>query len=592
MCGIIGCKLKRPLTHGDIERMRAMRDLMTHRGPDGAGEYILEQEGLFLGHRRLSIIDPEPRSAQPYIDDQMVITYNGEIYNYLELREELSAYTKFETSGDTEVLIKAWRQWGASCLDKLDGMYAFAIKDKNGLHIVTDVFGEKPLYIHENSDGIYFASEPAPLIKILDLKWKPSHSDLNDFLNLGYIRPPYTGFEGLENIAPASHITIHPNNLRTAKTYWTITLPQSCKGSVRPFEETQINDVRDLLCSSLEKRLRSDVPIGLFLSGGIDSALIAALATKELGTKLHSYTVSFADKTDESEYASKIANYLGMPHTLIASHQDSAIQNAPHELLNLYGVLNDNTTGFAVSKMCKNAKDHLTVALSGLGGDELFFGYNKYDYLYKNRMLYDLSSHVQSLLPALAALPFSKTQTAAKMLQGTIGQQFLQIKNGLAQQAIIQMGYGDRGDFWEWDNEPYYSQARKLDLICTMPQSYIPAVDRGSMQHSVEVRTPFLNRKLLNYILTLDQRALIHFGKKNLLQSMVKRYMPLDLLTPRKQGFVYPLSSYSAQSKESFSLPTWVRNPDEIINNAKAGQQGYERLILRLCMVAELEKGK
>ncbi len=570
--------------------MRAMRDQQAYRGPDGAGEYIIEDEGIYLGHRRLSIIDPEPRSAQPYVDNKSVITFNGEIYNYLELRKELGSHVSFETTGDTEVLLKSWQHWGEDCLHKIDGMYAFAINDQKGLHLVTDVFGEKPLYLYENESGIYFSSEAEPLIRHCGIEWKPEQNSLNCFINLGYVCPPHTGYEGLENLPPATHITISPNGKRTDRTYWNPELPELRSGPVRPLEESQIDDICDLLCKSLERRLRSDVPIGLFLSGGVDSSLVAALATKELGASLQSYTVAFHDSSDESEYAANIAKYLGMQHTIISSKQDNELHDTPRDLIDLYGVPNDNMTGLAVEKMCESAKKYLTVALSGIGGDELFFGYNKYEHLYKNRALYSLSPYTQTLLPLLNLLPFSKAKTAIKMLRGNMESQYLELKNFSAQKSITEIGCGSLGDCFHWINTtPLYMQVRAIDLHYSMPQSHIPAIDRGSMRKSVEVRTPFLNRKLLAYIWNLDQRALIHYGKKGVLKKLLERYMPLTLLTPGKQGFVYSLSHFFEQENEHFSLPSWVEGADDIIKNAKAGLPGYERLALRLCILNALD---
>ncbi|MGH1456344.1 MAG: asparagine synthase (glutamine-hydrolyzing) [Alphaproteobacteria bacterium] len=589
MCGIVGCKLKRPLNPDDVMQMRGMRDQLSHRGPDGAGEYITEEDGLYFGHRRLSILDPEARSAQPFVNGGTVLTYNGEIYNYLELRSELSAHVGFETSGDTEVLLKAWQLWGAKCLDKLDGMYAFAIQDKNAIHLVTDPFGEKPLYVYENDDGLYFASEAKPLITAFNLEWKPTHDIICDFLNLGYIRPPHTGYKGLQNIPPATHITIKPDGTRTKQAYWAPSLPPpSSGGTIRPFETSQIDTLRDLLCESLEMRLRSDVPIGLFLSGGIDSALIAALATKELGATLQSYTVSFGGETDESESAANIAHYLGIENKIISTKSDNACQNVPQNLLDLYGVPNDNMTGLAVHQMCVSAKEYLTVALSGLGGDELFMGYNKYANSYKNRSLYDLSPYIQSLLPLLDLMPFSKTKTAAKLLRGSTEEQFFRLKNGDAADSVRALGYGNIEEFLTDCDAPLYMKARQSDLMSSMPQSYIPAVDRASMKQAIEVRTPFLNRTLLNYVWGLDQRALIHFGKKNMLSTLLSRYMPLELLTPRKQGFVYPIPR---QLSYDFKGAPWYNEAEKIEKKIKEGSKDYERLALRISILSELESG-
>lgn len=572
MCGIVGCQLKRPLTDADIKQMQSLRDSLTHRGPDEKGEYIKTKDGLYLGHRRLSIIDLDPRSAQPMQSERQILTYNGEIYNYLELRQELENEYVFKTNSDTEVLLHAWDKWDAEALLKLDGMFAFALRDNNGLHLVTDFFGEKPLYVFENKDGFYFSSEAGPLIHAFNPKWAPSEQDLSQFMHLGYIEPPQTGYQGLISLPAGTHITIKPDHSVIKDRYWQPQTPFIPKGRIKPITPKDINDLKDFLCISLQKRLRSDVKIGLFLSGGVDSTLVAALASKELGADLHSYTVAFPDGADEAPYATRIAAHLGVSHTIIETESDESWRKAPQELLDLYGVPNDNMTALAVRSMCAEAKKYLTVALTGLGGDELFYGYNKYETFYKRRWAYNLPT---ALHKALTVLPIKKAKTASSLLKGDDMRRFLRVKNGQSQEIIEQMNIAPLHNMLEPLIEGLTHQARFFDLISTMPQSYIPAIDRGSMREGIEVRTPFLNKDLLNFVMQLDQRALIDTEKKYMLRRLLAHYIDLDLLTPNKQGFVYPIARYFKQKNVNFACDNTLC-------------ENHERLALRQCLLAEI----
>ena len=541
MCGIVGCRLNRPLTPDDLVQLKTMRDALTHRGPDDAGEYSDADKGLYLGHRRLSILDLDPRAAQPMQREMHILCYNGEIYNYRELRQELELDFTFTTDSDTEVLLYAWQKWGAACLDKLDGMFAFALHDGELLHLVTDPFGEKPLYLYNAKDGFYFASEAQVLIKQFDLSFDDSAATQAEFINLGFLQAPNTGYTDLLYLPPAAHYTIAPDGDITHERYWHMPEPHIGSGTPRPCDDNVIDDIRDFLCTTLERRLRSDVPLGLFLSSGVDSALIAALAKRELGVNLKSYTVAFSDGADESQNAAHIAKALEIDHTIINSDEDTLWQNAPKNILDLYSTPVDNTTVFAIYQMCQAAKKHLTVALSGLGGDELFYGYNKYQMFYQNRFIYEHAALFKQLFTALSTLPVQKFKTAHDVLKGSRRAQFLRIKNGM---------HHDSSDFNLHLDEslPLTHAARLFDLQNTMPMNLIPSVDRGSMRASVEVRTPYLNRDLTHYVMQLDQRSLIHFGKKSVLKRLLARYLDLDLLSQTKQGFVFPLARYFDQT--------------------------------------------
>ena len=265
MCGIFGFSLTRDLNASDVDMgLEQLRSLI-HRGPDGQGHASFDEQGIFIGHCRLAIIDTSERASQPMSRDRFTIAHNGEIYNYVELREILEKKgVKFATDSDTEVLINAWRIDGVKCLAELDGMFAFALFDGEVTNLVTDPFGEKPLYVIQQDEGVYYASEPAALIELLGLRFDPTEFELAAFLTLGFIPAPGTGFNNLQRVEPGSHIVITKGKITKVTRYWTPSEPIVPDGKFKPASESQIDAVAGSLIESLKVRLRSDVPMSIF----------------------------------------------------------------------------------------------------------------------------------------------------------------------------------------------------------------------------------------------------------------------------------------------------------------------------------------
>lgn len=550
MCGISGCLLNRPLTYDDIARLRGIRASLAHRGPDGEGEWMDKDAGVYLSHRRLSIIDLDPRSAQPMHRGRHVITFNGEIYNYRDLKDALAPRHVFMTESDTEVLLTLWTERGAAALDVLDGMYAFALWDGAFLHLATDPFGEKPLYLYHAPEGIYFASEPAALIRAFNLSFTPTAADKASFFHLGFIMPPATGYSGLSSVTPGQHIIISRDGVK-ARPHWRPDPTRAPRGPIRPIEEKDINAVRDALCTSLSRRLRADVPLGLFLSGGVDSALIAALASRELGAELKTYTVAFPDGKDESIYAARIAGHLKLPHRVIDNRTDPAAGDVPGMLRDIYGLPHDNTTALPLRQMCRVAKPSLTVALSGLGGDELFFGYNRYETLWRHRAAYTVAPVLSAAL--FCAAPFHARAAVWKdLLSGNAARQYLRLKNGPVQ-SWLDSRFGKCPGLKISKKEGMVFGTRDYDLAVTMPQNYIPPVDRASMREGMEIRTPFLSRDVWAAAGRIDPYAMIAGGPKSVTRQLLARYLPPDALYPGKQGFTMPVARYLAREDLSLS---------------------------------------
>lgn len=554
MCGIFGFYLNRPLNKADIDMGKRGVQALKHRGPDSQGWWADAAAGLFMGHARLGIIDPHPRSDQPMSLRGISLTYNGEIYNFKEIREALGG-KDFHTEGDAEVLMRAWDRWGKDSLDMFDGMYAFALYNGIELHLATDPFGEKTVYWCKTKDGFYFSSEPNPLIEALNMEREISSENMRDFVLFGFLPSPNTGYKGLYKTAPATHMTVTSGG-RVINTYrhWIPPVSFHGKGAVKPLSEKELDSIQGALYESIRVRVRSDVPWGVFLSSGIDSTLALAMTVKDLNQSPLALTVSFpnADVADEFDAARRITQHLGVEHHCVsARHND--MYNSIKPTLDFYGDLNYNSVVIAANQMSVEARRYMKMALSGMGGDEIFYGYRRYGLLYNiarkadimpaflrnaagsiGRGIFGHDSYMRKALCIVSSsgpkrAVYSRVVNAASWLDTVDG--FRERLGSLVSQA---------GSLYDVDHLSAFELAQKLDILFVMPSAHIPAIERGSMRASLEVRTPYLNRSLLEAISKLDQRSLIAFGQKDALKRILARYLPKKLFDFSKKGFFTP----------------------------------------------------
>ena len=592
MCGVFGFWLNRSLTPDDLGLGRMALSMLAHRGPDGEGEWFDKEKGIYLGHRRLAIIDTTELSSQPINIGEHVLSFNGEIYNFLELRKKLEYEgVTFRSEGDGEVLLQAWRQWGDKALDSFDGMYAFALYDGVQIHLVTDPFGEKPLFVLQASDGVYFSSEAHVLIDLFKLEFTPDESDIAAFMCLGFIPEGKTGFDKLTALTPANHYRIRNGSINDSCCYWSQPETSVGNGNVKELNESELDSIHEVLLESLSLRMRADVPVGVFLSGGVDSALVASMVAKDLDIQVKTLTVAYPDGVDESPEAARIAAHLGLPHVVVDSSDDGLWKNAPQQLKRMYGSPNDNMTALSVYQLSTLARKHMTVALSGTGGDELFYGYNKYHFLYKNRNAYRWLSPVVNTLAFLDPLLGSvkQWQMAIKYLRGSSDWQYLSLKNNGQGQLLREVT--DKS-FWQGyllsaEGRDLALRVRDFDITKTLPGSYIPAIDRGSMRASLEVRTPFLSRKLLETVCQMDQRSFLAYGQKEVLRKILARYIPRNLTDLPKRGFVFPAERFLAQERLSRPEIPWCPHfvVEEIWQNRMNSE--YRGLALRAAILSK-----
>jgi asparagine synthase (glutamine-hydrolysing) len=591
MCGIFGFYLNRPLKVIDIEKGHAAISKLTHRGPDNLGVWHDKVKGLFLGHTRLSIQDTSSQNNQPYLDSNLSLIFNGEIYNFLEIRKDLiNSGSVFRTQGDTEVFAKSWQKYGEKSLDIFDGMFSFCIFQNNSLSLGVDIFGEKPLYWYQSNEGFYFSSEPRPLVELLDLKIDLSQENVNQFLMFGYIPSPNTIYKGLNRCEPASIINISEDGRFSLRKYWSRPNQYIGKGKVLPATPGELNKIEDALNTSLSRRIISDVPLGIFLSSGVDSSLIAALLRKNYDRDFLALTVSYNIKNnDESIRAKKIANYLNLDH-IIVNNFDSKEEHTLEKLHNIYNEPNTGLTAFSVDQMAKLAKPYFTVSLAGVGGDEIFYGYGKHHFLYKNRNIIS-NRRLLKFLKFASAFPskyIRKLQTLNYLSSVAPEEILFALKN--PPYFIDELWYEDFSElskkyFNNLNSENFVTEVRNFDLDVNLPNMIIPSMERASMKHGIEVRSPFLSKDVLNEVSSIDYRKFVKFGQKDVLRKILSRYIPKGLFDHPKQGFIFPNSELLYNSRIDQENLNNTENAFKYVLKERKVDKRWDQLFLRYMMI-------
>ncbi len=594
MCGVFAFFLNRPLNDADLELGRAGTSALAHRGPDASGEWIDRAAGVYLGHRRLAIIDLTSASAQPMCRNGNVISYNGEIYNYRNLRERLKGIgEEFRSAGDVEVLMSAWDRFGLAALDMVDGMLAFALWDGEKATLAVDRFGEKQLYVAETAQGVYVSSELLPLVQLLKPSMDFSNERLTEFLALGYVRTPETAYKEIKRLPAGSTVEVLSGRLGSFKQYWCPHAPLRGKGPVRKLSESTLDLIQEKLIESVVGRLEADVPSCLFLSSGVDSALIAAIIARELGKTIPTVTVGFPGGQihDEAEHAAEVAAYLGLPNLTVTSDDDQ-YEITPQYLFEIYGQPNDNVTFSSIGQMARAARDQgFKLGLTGMGGDEIFLGYSKHDFFYKRHRIYNSPEYVRLAAGRLLA-PFESINSTARIFGEAFDvwdhERFLALKNLPAIRGLRTLPAFDawaRSVFTP-TAAPMEEQAVEFDIRDTMVNSQLPALDFGSMQASHELRTPFLNKSIHDIVADLDCRALLAFGQKSILRSILARYLPKSMTDRPKRGFKFPVDRFLTDYRTPVELEGLPADT-AITAWSRANLPGWKRLKLRSVLARE-----
>jgi len=555
MCGLLGYWSERFSPQEVFEKQLSK---LRHRGPDYTG---IRYEGrLVLGHTRLAIIDLDAASNQPMTSNcgKISIVFNGEIYNFLELRSELSDY-QFTTNSDTEVIIAAYLKWGKDFVKKLNGMFSLAIHDleQNALFFARDPIGKKPLYYSHNSKCFAFASEIKALIGLPGVDTELNSLAANEYFSLGYIGNNRTVFESISQL-PAGHSAFFsfdsPSELKIER-YWHLSVT---KGDVSRNEDNFLEEIDELLVDAVRIRMRSDVPLGAFLSGGLDSSLIVALAAKISSQPLNTFTISFPGMSnDEAIYAKKIAAYFGTNHVVHEVHEDM-LDDLPGLISQLDQPFADSSI-VPTSLICREARKDVTVALSGDGGDELFAGYGHYDYFaWEDNIrkswppiLRKTMGRVASVLPERHKTRMIKRLAIDDQYNsmGAYASRFFDFE----EREKLFAGPLKADPFPELEYQSHFLDGIDwLQNICQadfqdyMVDDILVKVDRMSMLHSLEVRSPLLDKRIAEVVFSKIPSDLKRHGtiKKYLLKKLAHRYLPKDFEFERKAGFGVPLGQW------------------------------------------------
>ncbi len=557
MCGICGFVSKNRITP---EQLKRMNDAMYHRGPNDSGEEIYPAKGGYsvgLAQRRLSILDLSPMGHQPMHspDKRISVVYNGEIYNFQELKEELADYP-FCSTCDTEVIIAAYLKWGIDCVSRFNGMFAIALFDRETeeFYLVRDRIGKKPLYYWLEQGNLVFASELKPIMECPGFEKKIRTEVLSRYLYHQYINAPDTIFENVSKLEPGSILRFSDGNINTWK-FWDIkeVYHRYKANPVEDYAQAK-QELKDLLNRSVSLRMISDVPLGTFLSGGYDSSLITAIAQSLSPQPVKTYSIGFnEEKYNEAKYAKEVAEHLGTNHTeLYISEKEmfDLVDSIPQ----YYDEPFADSSQIPTMLVSALAKKDVTVVLSGDGGDEFFCGYNVYDKIGQAQKLDVLGAMTYGVcnlpgirkLGILKKMPFSVQVISENRDKETKTQfgtsNYLETAYGMVKGEKIPILYRVEQAYRE---KNWQERRMLLDMDTYLPGDILCKVDRASMKYSLEARCPILDKDVMEYSYRLPHS--FKYGghvKKRILKDIAYDYIPKTLLDRPKVGFGVPLDKW------------------------------------------------
>ena len=621
MCGIAGIFHLETPKPVDPARVEAMCDAIAHRGPDGHG--VWTAPGVGLGHRRLSIIDlagsPQP---MPSADGRAMLVFNGEIYNYRELREELKATgASFRTDGDSEVIIAAWQKWGPECVSRLHGMFAFAIYDLSArtLFLARDRLGVKPLFLASLSDGsVAFGSELKALLAHPLLRREVEPLAVEDYLTWGYVPDDRSILKGVTKLAAGHSLLLrHGAPMPAPRQWWDVSFTGRHRGRPEDLEAELVHLMRQAVSS----RMVADVPLGAFLSGGVDSSSVVALMAEASGNPVRTCSIGFdVAALDESTYATQIAQRFGTDHAsrLVSPDDFSDVDR----LASMFDEPFADASALPTWRVCQLARESVTVALSGDGADEAFGGYRRH-------VFQRGEDRVRAMLPqALRGPVFGglgamypkadwaprplRAKTTLLALAGDSAQGYARSMSFAAPELRDSL-YSDgfrrlRGDYRAEDavislmrNAPARSgldRAQYADLKVWLPGDILTKVDRTSMAVALEAREPLLDHRLIEFAAGLPEGMRVRGGQgKWLMKRAMRRFLPDEILYRPKQGFVTPIAQWlrgplASSAREIaggavLARTGWfdTRRLDALVEAHIAGTSDHSRLLWQLLML-------
>ena len=564
MCGIVGqWRLDgAPVVEADLVRAR---DRMLSRGPDDCGIWIDKSVGL--GHRRLSIIDLSPAGRMPMSNEDGTIwsVFNGEIYNFGDLKRELLAKGHtFRSGTDSEVAIHAYEEWGTSCFDRFDGMFALAIWDRprQRLVLARDITGEKPLFYRwVGNDSLAFGSTLSSLLAFTGSSRSLDADAVRAYAQFGYVPTPRSIIAGIQKVPPGAFVEIQRGGAPRVSQYWSLEAAALGTKHIASFDDAA-DELNELLSTAVSTRLVSDVPLGAFLSGGVDSSLVVALM-KRSTPHVRTFTIGFEDPAfDESPYAERVAKHLGVENTKLVLTAADVLRELP-EVSKAFDEPMADYSSLPSIAVARLARQHVTVALTGDGADEAFGGYRYYN---GTRAFESFSKWVpRALRSRIANLePLVRNARARRAVRRVLASDpatyfgasgfFRGATAGSSTSRILRpppmMGAVDIvADYIRRFSTLRPTEAGMLwDATHTLPDAWLTKVDRTTMRFGLEARAPLLQRRVFEYAfrLPLDYR-IKGTGKKRLLRKVLARYLPRELIDRPKQGFTAPLKSWFAK---------------------------------------------
>jgi asparagine synthase (glutamine-hydrolysing) len=579
MCGIFGLLSLKGALDSEKFKIPNDTDILKHRGPDDFGSFM--DKSVYLGFRRLSIIDLVTGSQPLFNEDcSKCIIFNGEIYNFQELRRSLEASGhRFATNSDTETIVHAYEEWGPRCLDRFRGMFAFAIWDKKeqSLFIARDRMGIKPLFYSIVDGVLYFASEMKALLQFPNFPREIDPDGVASFFSLSYIPAPYTIYKQIRKLLPGHYMMVKEGGIKTYQ-YWDLQFNPDYSSSEKQFSDQFMG----ILGEAVKLRMIADVPLGAFLSGGIDSGAIVALMSRQSVDPVRTFCIGFGGNTgghlDERGYAREVGQKYGCMHSEFEVMPD--IQAIAEEIVTSFDEPFADPGAIPSYYVCKIARQHVTVALSGLGGDEVFAGYERY----LGFRIGSLYSRLPGFLRASIIRPLIESLPERSDGHYTVNhlKRFVRSSHLPDDQryfgSLSRLQHADKGFLF---NDPNLKQGldncRELvlshfkapnatepmdrvfycDFKTYLPDDILALTDRISMWHALEVRVPFLDHKFVEFCATIPHCMKINlWDKKRILKKALRGILPGSVINHRKQGFIGPMSQWLRADLKDYVFQT------------------------------------
>ncbi len=571
MCGINGIYNIRKL-EDPTSLISNMNLASKHRGPDYTG--VFKDDNVILGHNRLSIIDLQESSNQPFIsnDGNLIMVFNGEIYNYQEIKNILKDYP-YKTNSDTEVVLAAYQKWGKACVNHFNGMFAFAIWDKtdSSLFIARDRLGIKPLYYYDNFEQFAFSSAVRSLLTLPFIEKKINEDALVDYLRYATVHAPRTIINGIQCLMPGHYLVLNEDGISTHQ-YWNVNLHYSSESYNQTYDQVKTR-TKDLFFKAVERRLVADVPFGAFLSGGIDSSAVVAAMSEVSAKKVKTFAITFDEaEFSEAKFAQKIADKYQTEHHEIRLKPEDFLKDLPNAVSSIDHPSMDGPNSYVVSKATKDAG--VTMALSGLGGDELFGGYDIFKRahsLLDKKWMMSFPLLVRKSLGG--AMKIAKPGISSDKIAKTITSKYLELPYyyPINREVMDDAGIHKMLTFHDYPENtvheilqhgigvgtsgaqvPFLSRVSYAEINTYMQNVLLRDTDQMSMAHALEVRVPFLDHQLVEYIYGVRDDFKFPTTPKKLLVESLGELLPSEIVNRPKMGFTFPWEQWMKNELKAY----------------------------------------